>query len=59
MTSDSFCTQNFYPSADNDALKSMLLDCIEHCRVNLPRRHIDMRMFMETFDFIDWCRVLA
>ncbi|KQA98073.1 hypothetical protein CGT94_17145 [Vibrio metoecus] len=59
MTSDSFCTQNFYPNADNDALKSMLLDSIEHCRVNLPRRHIDMRMFMETFDFIDWCRVLA
>ncbi|ENJ2867666.1 hypothetical protein AB0530_004738 [Vibrio parahaemolyticus] len=59
MTSDSFCTQNFNPIADNDELKSMLLGCIEHCRVNLPRRHIDMRIFMQTFEFIDWRSVLA
>ncbi|CAH8232054.1 conserved hypothetical protein [Vibrio aestuarianus] len=59
MTSDSFCIRNFNPNADNEVLKSMLLDCIEHCRVNLPRRHIDMRIFMETFNFIDWCRVLG
>ncbi|TLE07947.1 hypothetical protein D2B32_18615 [Vibrio cholerae] len=59
MTSDSFCTQNFYPNDDKETLKSMLLDSIEHCRVNLPHRHIDMRMFLETFDFIDWRRVLA
>ena len=59
MTSDSFCKQNFDPNADNDNLKSMLLGCIDHCSVNLPRRHIDMRIFMQTFKFIDWRSVLA
>lgn len=59
MTSDSFCRQNFNPNANNDELKAVILDCIEHCKVNLPRRHIDMKMFNQTFEYIDWGRLLA
>ena len=60
MTSDSFCTRSFDPAASNEALKETILDCIDHCKSNLPqKRHIDLRLFMETFNFIDWCKVLA
>jgi hypothetical protein len=59
MTSDSFCRQNFNPDSDNENLKEVVLGCIEHCMVNLPRRHIDMRMFNQTFEFIDWRGVLS
>ncbi|HHF2902108.1 TPA: hypothetical protein ACPJZU_004731 [Vibrio alginolyticus] len=59
MTSDSFCRQNFNPDASNEELQAVVLSCIEHCKANLPRRHIDMRMFNQTFEFINWQGVLA
>jgi hypothetical protein len=60
MTSDSYCTQNFNPSDSNEALKTMILSCIDHCKVNLGRkRHVDERLFRETFEHIDWSSLLA
>lgn len=60
MTSDSYCTQNFNPSASNEDLKTTILNCIDHCKVNLGRkRHVDERLFREIFNHISWSGLLA
>jgi hypothetical protein len=60
MTSDSYCTQNFNPSASNDDLKATIQSCIDHCKVNLGGKwHVDERLFRETFDYINWSSLLA
>jgi len=60
LTSDSYCTQNFNPSASNEDLKITIQNCIDHCKGNLgSKRHVDERLFRETFDYIDWSSLLA
>ena len=60
MTSDSYCAQNFNPSSNNEDLKTIIISCIDHCKINLGRkRHVDERLFRETFDYIDWSSLLT
>lgn len=60
MTSDSYCTQNFNPSASNEDLKTVILECIDHCKEKLNKKwYVDEKLFKETFDYIDWSRLLA
>jgi hypothetical protein len=60
MTSDSYCAQNFNPSASNEDLKTIIISCINHCKGQLNKnRHVDERLFRETFDYIDWSSLLA
>lgn len=59
-TSDSYCTQNFNPSASKKDLKTTIESCIDHCKGQLGSKwHVDERLFRETFDYIDWSSLLA
>lgn len=60
MNSDSYCAQNFNPSASNEELKNTIIECIAHCKGRLNKnRYVDERLFRGIFDYIDWSSLLA
>jgi outer membrane lipoprotein-sorting protein len=58
LNSDSFCVRAIFKNMDNLSLIKLIRECIEHCKIRLPKRYINTTFIDNTLDHTDWKSVI-